>query len=60
LSANDVEFVYSLIMATRHGEQPQESTHQWVVDIDLAILGAEPERFKEYEKQVRQEYKWVP
>jgi predicted metal-dependent HD superfamily phosphohydrolase len=30
------------------------------VDIDLSILGAEAERFDEYEVQVRQEYAWVP
>jgi predicted metal-dependent HD superfamily phosphohydrolase len=30
------------------------------VDVDLAILGAAPERFAEYELQVRQEYAWVP
>jgi predicted metal-dependent HD superfamily phosphohydrolase len=31
-----------------------------IVDIDLAILGATPERFAEYETQVRQEYAWLP
>ncbi|MEE9352425.1 MAG: hypothetical protein V3U78_09205 [Thiotrichaceae bacterium] len=60
VSAQDSQFVYSLIMATRHGEKPTEPTHQLVVDIDLAILGAKPARFAEYEKQVRQEYQWVP
>lgn len=29
-------------------------------DTDLAILGAEPQRFDEYETQVRAEYAWVP
>ncbi len=31
-----------------------------VSDIDLAILGAAPRRFAEYERQIRQEYAWVP
>lgn len=31
-----------------------------VVDVDLAILGSTPERFAEYEEQVRKEYEWVP
>jgi len=56
----DCQFVSSLIMATCHAEEPQEATHQLVVDIDLSILGAEPTRFDEYERQVREEYKWIP
>jgi predicted metal-dependent HD superfamily phosphohydrolase len=31
-----------------------------VVDVDLAILGEDGARFDEYERQVREEYAWVP
>ena len=31
-----------------------------MLDIDLSILGATPVRFAQYDKQVRQEYAWVP
>ena len=30
------------------------------MDVDLAILGAAESRFDEYERQVREEYAWVP
>src|SRR5690606_3199839 len=30
------------------------------LDMDLSILGAEPERFDAYEADVRKEYGWVP
>ena len=49
-----------LILATRHDAAPQAGDEQLLVDIDLAILGAPPERFAEYDRQVRAEYHWVP
>lgn len=30
------------------------------LDLDLNILGSNPERFQEYDKSVREEYHWVP
>ena len=33
---------------------------QGVVDIGLAILGSSPERFAQYNADVRREYDWVP
>jgi predicted metal-dependent HD superfamily phosphohydrolase len=47
-------------MTTRHNAIPEGSDAQVLVDIDLSILGASPERFDEYERQVREEYAWVP
>lgn len=52
--------VEQLIMVTRHDATPSEPDEQLLVDIDLAILGATPERFAEYDAQVRAEYAWVP
>jgi predicted metal-dependent HD superfamily phosphohydrolase len=52
--------VYALIMATRHSEVPGTLDARLLVDIDLAILGAEPARFAEYERQIRDEYGFVP
>jgi predicted metal-dependent HD superfamily phosphohydrolase len=49
-----------LVVATRHEAQPQSADARLLVDIDLSILGAEPQRFDEYEAQVRKEYAHVP
>jgi len=52
--------VHALIMATSHSAQPTTRDARLVVDIDLAILAAGTERFAEYERQVREEYRHVP
>ncbi len=52
--------VHALIMATLHDAVPTEADQQLLVDIDLAILGATPARFKAYDRQVAIEYSWVP
>lgn len=52
--------VHALIMATCHNEVPATADAKLLVDIDLAILGAAPARFHEYERQIRDEYGFVP
>lgn len=54
------ERIHALVMATRHDAVPSTPDAQLLVDVDLSILGAEPLRFEEYERQVREEYAWVP
>lgn len=54
-----VERISDLIMATRHAAVPEGSDARVLVDVDLPILGESPERFDEYERQVREEYSWV-
>ena len=54
------ERVHALILATCHGEAPATPDARLLVDIDLAILGAIPARFDEYERQIRDEYGFVP
>lgn len=48
------------ILATRHSALPKGEDQKLLVDIDLSILGASRARFDEYERQVREEYGWVP
>lgn len=52
--------VHGLIMATCHDAMPDTPDAQVLVDIDLAILGADGARFDEYEREVRAEYAFVP
>lgn len=58
--ADVCERVHALVMATCHEAVPTGIDAQVLVDIDLAILGSGPERFAEYEAQVRAEYAHVP
>lgn len=47
-------------MATKNHEVEPNSDAGLVVDVDLSILGRDEKRFWEYERQIRQEYAWVP
>ena len=60
LSAEVCERVKNLVLATRHSALPATDDERLLVDADLAILGAEPARFEDYERQIRQEYSHVP
>ncbi|MEJ2406089.1 MAG: N-methyl-D-aspartate receptor NMDAR2C subunit [Candidatus Thiodiazotropha sp.] len=48
------------ILATKHSALPKGPDQKLLIDIDLSILGSDPERFNEYERQVREEYSYVP
>ena len=50
----------ALILATRHSEVPSGPDAQLLCDIDLAILGRDLPAFDAYQRQIRQEYAWVP
>jgi predicted metal-dependent HD superfamily phosphohydrolase len=50
-----------LILLTKtHQAAPDDRDGQVLLDADLAILGASPERYAEYRRAIRQEYAWVP
>lgn len=51
---------HALVLITRHAALPQGTDAQILVDVDLSILGANAERFDEYEQQIREAYRWVP
>ncbi len=52
--------IEALVLATRHAVLPASIDECVLVDVDLAILGASPTRFEEYEHQIREEYGSVP
>jgi predicted metal-dependent HD superfamily phosphohydrolase len=60
LPSGDVARIADLILVTKHDAEPATPDEELLLDIDLAILGATPERFAEYERQIRNEYAWVP
>jgi predicted metal-dependent HD superfamily phosphohydrolase len=60
MATDAVDRIHAHIMATRHVALPVDSDSRLTVDIDLAILGAEPIRYGEFERDVRKEYRWVP
>jgi predicted metal-dependent HD superfamily phosphohydrolase len=51
--------IHALVMVTRHDAVPATTDERILVDVDLSILGADRQRFDEYEAQVRAEYAWV-
>ena len=51
--------VHALIMATRHTAKPVKEDANWMVDIDLSILGSKPEAYDGFETAIRHEYNWV-
>lgn len=50
-----------LVLATGHrGARDPQDDAAVMTDIDLAIFGSDPERFDEYERDIRREYAFVP
>ena len=58
--ADSVARIRSHVIMTRHVALPTDDDSRLLVDIDLAILGATPSRYNEFERDVRREYRWVP
>jgi predicted metal-dependent HD superfamily phosphohydrolase len=55
-----VQRVHDLVLATRHDAPTADTDSKLLVDIDLAILGADPATYDRFEENVRKEYWWVP
>lgn len=59
LSRTQCDKVAQWIEATQQHQPSQDQDLNFMLDIDLAILGSRSTRFAEYEQQIRQEYAWV-
>jgi predicted metal-dependent HD superfamily phosphohydrolase len=59
LSFDTLKKIKRWILATQKHALTDETDLQFLLDIDLAILAATPERFIQYEQQIQQEYSWV-
>jgi predicted metal-dependent HD superfamily phosphohydrolase len=51
--------VPQLVLATKNHDGSLHIDAPLLVDVDLSVLGHPPERFWEYETQIRAEYAWV-
>jgi predicted metal-dependent HD superfamily phosphohydrolase len=55
-----VERIRQMILDTRHREDELGGDTALVVDVDLSILGQQPEVYDAFERAIRREYWWVP
>jgi len=60
LPSESCDRIYDLIQVTGSHSLPKTTDEALLIDIDLSILGASPDRFEEYEQGIRNEYSWVP
>ncbi len=60
LGVDFTDRVVFLIEATKHARVLDDLNARALCDIDLAILGKSEFDFDEYERQIRDEYNWVP
>ncbi len=52
--------VARLVLLTRHVAPAPDPSGRLVCEVDLSILGREPEHFEEFERRICREYAWVP
>jgi predicted metal-dependent HD superfamily phosphohydrolase len=55
-----IDAAQALILATKTHRPGAHPDAAFLIDIDLAILGAEPQRFDTYDTAIRKEYAHVP
>lgn len=56
IQIEDIHAIDRMIRLTRKHEGPETDEEKLLLDVDLAILGAEPDRYEQAAEQIRQEY----
>lgn len=59
LAPERIERICRHIQATHTHEAKDDPDTRLLLDVDLSILAASPERFARYEQEIRSEYDWV-
>jgi predicted metal-dependent HD superfamily phosphohydrolase len=59
-TTSHAQYIYDLIMLTRHKDTCNFLSGQVLMDIDMAILGKNPVTFIVYEQSIGQEYLFLP
>lgn len=54
------KLIYDLIMATKHTSTPASNDEAYLMDIDITILGSNPNEYEKYCDYIRKEYALVP
>jgi predicted metal-dependent HD superfamily phosphohydrolase len=60
ITTQEADSVLGLINATKHPHVARSESENYMMDIDLSILGAEPSSYDIYSSQIRLEYSHVP
>lgn len=60
ISSDKILKIYNQILATKSHSKSEDSDTNFLLDIDLAILGNDWETYENYTKQIRKEYSIYP
>ncbi|MCP3887437.1 MAG: hypothetical protein GY702_00990 [Desulfobulbaceae bacterium] len=60
LASDVILKIVHLVALTKHPSNPETNDEKYLIDIDLAILAANKERYDRYESSIRKEYGFVP
>lgn len=60
VSPHRIDLIEQLILGTRTHESDGSPDNALLLDLDLAVLGSEPDAYARYAGAIRLEYDWVP